>query len=52
MSAIGNVGVDLEVAAEVVNETEDGLVEVGAVSETKGGPWGATQDLGAGWIIP
>jgi hypothetical protein len=41
-----------EVDAEVAQETEADLVEVGAVSETKGGPWGATHDLGNGWIIP
>jgi hypothetical protein len=34
---------------EVASETDDGLVEVGAVSETKGGVFGASNDLGAGY---
>jgi hypothetical protein len=49
MSAIWNDGVNLEVATEVVGETDDGLVEVGSVSETKGGVFGASLDLGNGW---
>lgn len=30
-------------------ETEEGLVEVGAVSETKGGPLGFSLDNGSGY---
>ena len=29
-------------------KAEDGLVEMGAVSETKGGPWGVKGDVGLG----
>ena len=50
MSAIQNECVSWEVEAEVVCEAEDGLVEVGAVSETKGGPLGTNLDTGAGFI--
>ena len=49
MSAISKESVSQEVAAEEVCEMEDGLVEVGAVSETKGGPWGLVPDPGNGW---
>jgi len=49
MSAISKENVGQEVAAEVVCEMEDSLVEVGAVSETKGGVFGVTMDLGNGW---
>ena len=48
MSAISKENVSQEVAVEVVCETEDGLVEVGAVSETKGGVYGPTPDQGNG----
>lgn len=50
MSAIQNECVSWEVEAEVVCEAEDGLVEVGAVSETKGGPLGLSSDNGNGYI--
>jgi hypothetical protein len=49
MSAISKESVGQEVAVEVVREMEDGLIEVGAVSETKGGPLGLVMDPGAGW---
>jgi hypothetical protein len=49
MSAISKESVSQEVAAEEVCEMEDGLVEVGAVSETKGGIYGPTPDQGAGF---
>ena len=49
MSAISKESVSQEVAAEEVCEMEDGLVEVGAVTETKGGVYGPTPDQGAGW---
>jgi hypothetical protein len=49
MSAISKESVSQEMAAEVACEMEDGLVEVGAVSETKGGPWGVSPDLGNGF---
>jgi hypothetical protein len=35
---------------DVVHETD--LVEVGAVSETKGGFFGHTPEGGAGWMFP
>jgi hypothetical protein len=43
--------VSREEHTEVVHETEDGLVEVGAVSETKGGIYGAKNDSGLGQQI-
>jgi hypothetical protein len=49
MSAISKESVGQEVAVEVVREMEDGLIEVGAVSETKGGPLGLIMDPGTGW---
>jgi hypothetical protein len=49
MSAISKESVSQEVAAVEVYEMEDGLIEVGAVSETKGGPWGLVPDPGNGW---
>jgi hypothetical protein len=49
MSAISKESVSQEVASEIVGEMEDGLVEVGAVSETKGGPFGPNPDNGNGW---
>jgi hypothetical protein len=49
MSAISKESVSQEVAAVEICETEDGLVEVGAVSETKGGVYGPTPDIGNGW---
>jgi len=51
MNAVSNECVSVEVDAEVTSEMDAGLVEVGAVSETKGGPFGSTQDLGNGWIF-
>jgi hypothetical protein len=52
MNAVSNESVSVEVDAEVTDEMDTGLVEVGAVSETKGGPFGHSQDLGGGWILP
>ena len=49
MNAVSNECVGLEVDAEVLNEMDADLVEVGAVSETKGGFFGATGDNGGGW---
>ena len=49
MSAISKESVGQEVAVEVVREMDDGLIEVGAVSETKGGIYGLVMDPGAGW---
>ena len=49
MSAISKESVGQEMAVEVVREMDDGLIEVGAVSETKGGPLGLVMDPGAGW---
>jgi hypothetical protein len=49
MNAVSNECVSVEVDAEVVSEMEAGLVEVGAVSETKGGFVGVSSDLGNGW---
>ena len=49
MSAISKESVSQEVAAEVVSEMEDGLIEVGAVTEPRGGIYGPTPDQGAGW---
>jgi hypothetical protein len=49
MNAVSNECVSVEVDAEVVSEMDAGLVEVGAVSETKGGFGGVTSDLGGGW---
>ena len=47
MNAISNER-GQEVSAEI-EATEDMLVEVGKVSETKGGPLGFTNDVGNGW---
>jgi hypothetical protein len=49
MSAISKESVGEEAVVEVVCETEDGLVEMGAVSETKGGLLGLYPDGGGGW---
>ena len=49
MSAISKESVDQEVVVEVVREMDDGLIEVGAVSQTKGGPLGLIMDPGNGW---
>jgi hypothetical protein len=49
MNAVSNEYVGLEVDAELVNEIDAGLFELGAVSETKGGVLGVSTDLGAGW---
>ena len=49
MNAVSNECVGVEVDAEVTCEMDAGLVEVGAVSETKGGFVGANPDIGNGW---
>jgi hypothetical protein len=49
MSAISKESVSQEAAAVEVCETEDSLVEMCAVSETKGTPLGVTYDGGGGW---
>ena len=49
MGAVSKESLSQEAAAEVACEMEDGLVEVGAVSETKGGVYGPTPDQGAGF---
>jgi hypothetical protein len=49
MNAVSNECVGLEVDAEVTSEMDAGLVEVGAVSETKGGILGVNSDLGIGF---
>lgn len=49
MSAVSNECVGLEVEAEVTSEMDVGLVEVGAVSETKGGILGVNTDNGIGY---
>jgi hypothetical protein len=49
MNAVSNECVSVEVDAEVTCEMDAGLVEVGAVSETKGGILGASPDLGIGY---
>ena len=48
MNTIPNERTGREENTEVVHETEDGLVEVGAVTETKGGVIGPKPDNGAG----
>lgn len=48
MGAISEESLSQEAAAEVACEMEDGLVEVGVVSETKGGVFGFTPDQGNG----
>lgn len=50
MNAVSNECVSVEVDTEV-SEMDAGLVEVGAVSETKGGPVGFSHDLGNGWTF-
>jgi hypothetical protein len=49
MNAIPSDWVSQEEDTEVVHEVEDGLVEVGAVSETKGGISGWHPDNGSGY---
>jgi hypothetical protein len=49
MNAVSNESVGLEADVEVVNEMDVGLVEVGSVSETKGGLLGASPDNGGGY---
>jgi hypothetical protein len=49
MNAVSNECVGLEVDAEVTSEMDADLVEVGAVSETKGGLGGFSLDAGGGW---
>ncbi|MDB6089610.1 MAG: hypothetical protein JWN85_2394 [Gammaproteobacteria bacterium] len=51
MNTDPNESVSLEEHTEVVYEAQDGLVEVGAVSETKGGLYGAKTDNGLGQQI-
>ena len=51
MNAVSNECVGLEVDADATCEMDAGLVEVGAVSETKGGPFGFSHDLGNGWTF-
>jgi hypothetical protein len=48
MNTDPNELVSREEHTEVVHETQEGLIEVGAVSETKGGVWGSKMDIGAG----
>jgi hypothetical protein len=48
MNAVCNECVNVEVDTEVTSEMDAGLVEVGAVSETKGGILGNSPDLGIG----
>ena len=49
MNAVSNECVSLEMDAEVVNEIDADLVEVGLVSETKAGFGGVTLDPGGSW---
>ena len=49
MNAVSNECVSLEVDTDVTCETDADLVEVGAVSETKGGFFGPNPDVGAGY---
>ncbi len=49
MNAIPNELVGQERDTDVVHEAEDALVEVGAVTETKSGPWGPNPDNGNGF---
>jgi len=51
MNAIPSGLVDRETEAEGVHETQDGLVEMGAVSQTKGWPLGHTPDGGGGFVF-
>jgi hypothetical protein len=48
MNSVPDELVSQEEHTEVVHENEDGLVEVGAVTETKGGPYGPKLDNGIG----
>ena len=50
MNAVSNECVGVEVDTEVVSEMDAGLVEVGAVSDTKGGVLGVSLDNGNGWM--
>jgi hypothetical protein len=49
MNSVPNECVGMEVDAEVTNEMDADLVEVGAVSETKAGFGGVTLDPGGSW---
>jgi hypothetical protein len=51
MNAVSNecVGLEVEAGAEVTSEMDAGLVEMGAVSETKGGILGVNSDNGIGY---
>jgi hypothetical protein len=51
MNTNPNELVSQEEHTEVVHEAEDGLVEMGAVSETKGGLWGSKLDNGNGFQV-
>jgi hypothetical protein len=48
MNSIPSELVSPEEHTDVVHETEDGLVEVGAVTQTKGGVYGPKMDSGLG----
>jgi hypothetical protein len=50
MNTIQSELVSREEHTEVVHETQDGLLEMGAVTETKGGPVGGKNDNGFGWL--
>jgi len=52
MNAIPNESVIQEQDTDVVHETEDALVEVGAVTETKGGFFGGFFDPGTTTFRP
>jgi hypothetical protein len=49
MNAIGNEPAKPEELTSEIDGTEDDLVEVGAVSETRGGNLGVVLDLGNGY---
>jgi hypothetical protein len=48
VNSVPNELVSREEHSEEVHETQDGLVEVGAVTETKGGVYGPKTDTGVG----
>lgn len=50
MSAIPNDSIRAEPGQELVGQDDDGMVEVGTVSETQGGYLGGSLDTGGfGW---
>jgi hypothetical protein len=51
MNAIPSEKVCQDENMDVVHETEDALVEVGAVSDTKGGLMGVHPDNGGGYAF-